>query len=271
MGELAARPPRLVTIPFSHYCEKARWGLDHAGVTYVEAAYLPMLHLAAVKAVGGDHQVPVLGTAEGLVADSTAILRWCDARTAPERRLWPEDPALAADVTAWEERFDAELGPDARRVAYDLVLGDADYLRRMGARTLPPWQQAVFAVARVPAVAMIRRAYGIHPAGVARARARLDTLFADVAAALADGRSYLVGDRFTAADLTFAALAGPLVFPPELDGVYGRLEDAPAGVRQLAAALRATPAGRHALAVYAAVRHSPTTPLGGPPSPRRSP
>ena len=254
MGALAVGAPRLVTIPFSHYCEKARWGLDHAGVAYVEAAYLPMLHLAGVKGAGGDHQVPLLATSEGLVSDSTDILRWCDARTAPERRLWPEDAALAAEVSAWEERFDAELGPNARRVAYGCVLGDAAYMRDMVARTLPPWQRGLFAVVRVPAVAMIRRAYGIHPAGVARARARLDALFAEVSTCLADGRSWLVGDRFTAADLTFAALAGPVVFPPELDAIYGRLEDAPAEVRDVVAEIRATPAGRHVLAVYVQAR-----------------
>ncbi len=258
MGALAVGAPRLVTIPFSHYCEKARWGLDHAGVSYVEAAYLPILHLVAVKGAGGDHHVPLLVTREGLVPDSTDILRWCDARTAPERRLWPEDAALAAEVSAWEARFDTELGTDARRVAYGCVLGDAAYMRDMVARTLPLWQRGMFAVVRVPAVAMIRRAYGIHPAGVARARARLDALFAEVSACLADGRSWLVGDRFTAADLTFAALAGPVVFPPELDAIYGRLDDAPAEVRDVVAEIRATPAGRHVLAVYGACRRAPS-------------
>ncbi len=254
MGELAVRPPRLVTIPFSHYCEKARWALDRAGVAYVEAPYLPFLHVRAVKALGGDHQVPVLATDARLVADSTEILRWCDARTAPETRLWPEDLALAAEVSAWEERFDTELGPAARRVAYGGVLGDARYMRALVARTLPLWQRAVFAVVHRIAVKLVRRAYGIDAEGVARARVRLDAIFADVGAALADGRPTLVGDRFTAADLTLAALAGPVLFPPELDHVYGPLAEAPPSVRALAEELRATPAGRHVLALYAQAR-----------------
>ena len=32
---------------------------------------------------------------------------------------------------------------------------------------------------------------------------------------LADGRPYLAGEHFSAADLTFAALAAPMVVPPE--------------------------------------------------------
>ena len=32
---------------------------------------------------------------------------------------------------------------------------------------------------------------------------------------LADGRPYICGRRFTAADVTFAALGGPMVAPPQ--------------------------------------------------------
>lgn len=31
-------PSRLLTIPISHYCEKARWALEHAGIPYREDA-----------------------------------------------------------------------------------------------------------------------------------------------------------------------------------------------------------------------------------------
>ena len=68
-----------------------------------------------------------------------------------------------------------------------------------------------------------------------------------VSAKLADGRRYLAGDRFGAADLTFAALAGPALLPP---GYGGRRFIAPPLPKQLEPqirAWRATPAGRHAL------------------------
>ncbi|MCW3023116.1 MAG: Glutathione S-transferase family protein, partial [Conexibacter sp.] len=42
MSATAARPI-LVTIPISHYCEKARWALDRAGVAYEERRHLPAL------------------------------------------------------------------------------------------------------------------------------------------------------------------------------------------------------------------------------------
>src|SRR5690348_3529366 len=50
----------LVTIPFSHFCEKARWALDHARVAYREEGHGPGLHRLATRRAGGRHTVPVL-------------------------------------------------------------------------------------------------------------------------------------------------------------------------------------------------------------------
>src|SRR5262249_57029666 len=107
---------RLVTIPFSHYCEKARWALDRAGLAYVEEPHLPMMSWIAAKRAGGSRMVPVLVTPGGVVGDSTAIVAWCDAHGAAEPLLG--DP----DADALEELFDAKLGPHARRVAYAALL-----------------------------------------------------------------------------------------------------------------------------------------------------
>jgi glutathione S-transferase len=41
----------LHTIPFSHYCELARWSLQRASVEFEERASLPGLHLVNVSQV----------------------------------------------------------------------------------------------------------------------------------------------------------------------------------------------------------------------------
>ena len=33
---------RLITIRFSHYCEKARWALDRGRIAYEERSHLPL-------------------------------------------------------------------------------------------------------------------------------------------------------------------------------------------------------------------------------------
>lgn len=246
---LVTRRPTLITIPFSHFCEKARWGLDRTGVPYVERGYLPMLHIPFVKLAGGSRMVPVLRSAEGAVADSTAILRWCDAHGAA---LWPE--AHADEVARWEDAFDTTLGVDARRLAYGHVLDHLAYMDPLVARTTPAWQRQVFRLIRPMALGGIRRGLRIDATGMARSLARLEATFAAVGAALSDGRPYLVGGRFSAADLTFAALSAPVLLPPALAHLYGAPADVPDAFAALIARLRDTPAGAHALRMYAEER-----------------
>src|ERR687889_671115 len=52
-------PRILVTIPISHFCEKARWALDRAGVDYTEKRHIQLMHWAAVKRAGGGMTAPV--------------------------------------------------------------------------------------------------------------------------------------------------------------------------------------------------------------------
>jgi glutathione S-transferase len=93
---------RLVTIPISHFCEKARWALDRAGVDYSEQPHVQLIHLVAARRAGGGRTVPVFVTDAGAVlAESSEILRWADARLVRERRLYPfllGDRFIAADL-----------------------------------------------------------------------------------------------------------------------------------------------------------------------------
>jgi glutathione S-transferase len=96
----------------------------------------------------------------------------------------------------------------------------------------------------------------IDAAGLEGSRARVDEVFADVGRRLDDGRPYLTGDRFTAADLTFAAFASILVFPEQLTR-YLPMEFLPPASRALADAYRATRAGAFALRMYEQERGVP--------------
>jgi glutathione S-transferase len=69
----------LITIPISHFCEKARWALERTGVPYRERAHLQVLHRFAVRRAGGAGTAPVLIWDGRVLADSADILdaaRW---------------------------------------------------------------------------------------------------------------------------------------------------------------------------------------------------
>lgn len=67
----------LITIPPSHYCERARWALDYAGIPFQERPWPPLLHLAGVARgtiKHGKHTVPQLVAGKALFADSGDIV-----------------------------------------------------------------------------------------------------------------------------------------------------------------------------------------------------
>ena len=71
-----------------------------------------------------------------------------------------------------------------------------------------------------------------------------------VGAAVSGGREFLVGDRLSAADVTFAALAAPALFPDRITRWLCPRDQLPAPMRAEVDRFRATPAGAYALRLY---------------------
>lgn len=235
----------LVTIAFSHYCEKARWALERAAVPFREEAYVPFTHLAGTLRRGG-RSTPLLVLPDGAVLkDSTDILAWADER-APGA-IYPIEPALRREVEALEDHFDEVLGPHARRVAYHALLTSgrsfAPAIREAGSFHRPLAPALALVVPRV-----VKRALRVDAKGAEISQGKVDGVLEEVDAMLADGRKFLVGDRFTAADLTFAALCAPLLNPPE-QPVTSRVEPPPS-YATLCEANRRRPAGAFAMRLY---------------------
>jgi glutathione S-transferase len=235
---------RLVTIPFSHYCEKARWALDRAGVAYREEPHLPMLHYLATARAGGGRTVPVLVADGKVMRDSTDIVAWADAQRPGS--LLPEQPAEALGL---EDEFDRQLGPATRRWTYYHLLPQREAILAL-AGDVPRWELRALGILRPLAVRVMSRGMKIDAAGVERSRARIDEVFARVGELVRDGRRYLAGDRFTIADLTFASLATPVLVPAEHPLLQPPMDLFPPEARAQIAAWRSSPAGKHALRMY---------------------
>ena len=248
--------PVLITIPISHYCEKARWALDWAGIKYEERAHLQVLHWIPVARAGGRKTAPVLVWGDRVFADSAEIVEEASAKAPPGRGLFPDDPAAAAEVRALQGDFDARLGPEGRRWMYFGLRGRREIAIAYGCTGVPAWQRRALPFAYPVASRIIDRYLDVTPATAARSEAEVRVTFDAVAERLGDGRPYLCGERFSAADLTFASLSAPLLMPPEYGVPLPQPDELPTAMATTVRELREHPAGAHALRMFREERRS---------------
>jgi glutathione S-transferase len=234
---------RLITIPISHFCEKARWALELAGVPYREERHLQGIHWAHVWRAGRSWTAPVLVTPKGPLRESAQIVRFADAQA----QLGLYRNPLAA---ALEARFDAHLGPDARTWMYHRMLVRPDLMEKYGAPGVPRWERAGMPVMLPLVSKLIAKRVDADDDHAAVAREQVRVAFDEVAARLSDGRPYLCGDAFSAADLAFASLAAAVLVPERYGIALPSLEELPNPYRAEVAAMREHPAGRFALRLY---------------------
>ncbi|HEX4188325.1 MAG TPA: glutathione S-transferase family protein [Solirubrobacteraceae bacterium] len=241
---------RLVTIPISHYCEKARWALERAGISYREERHVQGLHRVAARRAGGGATVPVLVTPEGAVGESAEILLWVDERTDADRRLLGGDRADRLSELAFCRRLDERLGPRGRRLMYVHMLTQRDLALPFNNDGVPAWEDRLARVGWSPIGRLIGRVLEIRPGIEVEDEAAVWHEFDFVAERLSDGRPYLSGARFGAADMTFAALAAAVVVPADYGTPLPQPDVLPPAMGALVRRAREHPAGGHALALY---------------------
>jgi len=246
---------RLIAIPLSHYCERARWALEWGGLSFTEERHLPMFHLRPVRRAGGRHSTPVLVTRDGqCLTDSADIVRFADAEGA--RPLYPKDPSIRENIEELEAEIAARFGVETRRRAYYDLTPLKSLMLRYGNQGVPAHQRFALRLGYRFAIARMCKALKVDAEHIERGRATIDAMFAKIGEILADGRRYLFGDAFTAADLTFAAMAAPILGPPEYGVALPGLSELPSSVREEVENYRSLPAGKFVLRLYRNDRRS---------------
>jgi glutathione S-transferase len=241
---------RLITIPISHYCEKARWALERLEITYIEEPHPPLFHRLATSQNGRGTSVPVLVTEGGTFGDSNDILQYLDQITIVSKRLYPSEPNLRHKVEKLENLFDTQLGPSTRLWFYSYMLDERELMLRVFCEGVNHVEQEIFTVVFPSIQAAMRQRLNITAKSTAISHNKIKRIFATVNERLADGRTYLVGDRFSAADLTFASLAAPTVLPTEYGVRLPQLDELPEEMTATIKEFRKTQAGEYALRLF---------------------
>ena len=100
---------------------------------------------------------------------------------------------------------------------YTHMLPQRKLMLRFNNQGVPAWEDRLLRCGWPVIVRWAKRELGIRPGVEVEDEAAVWREFDFVAELLADGRAHLCGDRFGAADLTFAALSASMIVPP----VYG--------------------------------------------------
>lgn len=243
------KPLRLITIPVSHYCEKVRWALTKLQIPYIEEPHMPPFHRFATGRVGGK-STPVLITENSVFTDSTDILQYLDKIAPANVRLYPTDSQMRRQVEDLEDLFDEKLGPATRRWSYFHIMNNSKLMQRGWCNGVPFFERVLFPIVFPKTRSIVQRSFNITPETAVQANEQIKSIFEKVGELLADGRTYLIGDSFSAADLTFAALAAPTVLPPEHPTRRASFEELPSKMISEIREFRKSPAGAYALRLY---------------------
>jgi len=208
-------PPVLYVFNISHYCEKARWALDYFGIEHEAHHVMPGAHRVIAKKLGARRgSVPFFQTGDGVIAGSSAIIDWCELHNSAKRpSLYGADPVA---VRATEKRLDDVVGVHVRRFYYsDALINAPASVRPIFSNGLPLWQRAAVTLGWSRIVALMIKGMDLGTEQGLQSRAVVESELDWLDSLLADGRPYLHGDQWTRADLTAAALLGPLAAPKE--------------------------------------------------------
>lgn len=238
---------RLVTIPISHYCEKARWALIRHGIPYREESHLQGFHYPYTYCLSGGKLVPVLQDGKQVISDSTAILKHLEGYATKETMLYPEDDALRQQVEELEDLFDEQLGVESRRWVYFHYLQHPREMLKIASQGISSFEKAMGPACFPFLKAFVGNLLHINEAKVEEGVNRSRQLVQKIDSLLSDGRKYLVGEQFSAADLSLACMMAPFVLPRQYGITLPTVDEVPASMKSTVKEFQNTLTGKFVL------------------------
>ena len=250
--------PRVITFPPSADSETGRWALDYYGIPVDERRHAPPFIFAAVSLNKGKKFPLYLD--EGLMLNGAEeILNHFNERSSEARQLTPLKHRT--EIEAHWQRFNSTMGPAVVTWAYTHLLPHRSIMISPLSMGSPTYQQWFVKFAYPIPKRMLWNALKLSKPRADEALKTIEATFAYVEDLLADNRRWLVGDRMTLADLSFAVSGAPLVLPegyggfPNQSGPIPTLEQWPAEPRSIIEQMRQTRAGQFVLRMYSEERY----------------
>ena len=221
---------KLHLFPFSNFCEKAIWAFEVKGLAYESVQHLPFTHMRAIKKLSGQTAVPILEAHGEIIAGSADIVEYLEKHR-EGYSLYPDSQEDLTSALSWQTRLD-DLGATVRGAMFYDFLEDKPFFYRMLTADQKGLAMAAYKLMFKAMVPMLRKMLEERAPDPDQLRSDVSDVLDDIALK-SRATGYLVGDRFTIADLTAAALLYPICMP---DGSNGQAlaENSPTGAKWLA-------------------------------------
>ena len=193
-----------------------------AWIAYDEIGWPPGLHQILAKRCGAKHTtVPLLLDGQDVIQGSGAIIDWAESKAENHGRSLSPKAGLT-EAKEIEARGDEIIGIHVRRLAFaELLPNYSHFVKPAVFYRASGWHRLVGHMMWPMAWRVMMRMYDIRPGAASESRSKLEAEFDWLDGKLADGRAYLVSDRFSRADLTVASLLANFARPKELPVHHG--------------------------------------------------
>lgn len=249
-----SKRPTLITIPPSTGVELCRWVLDHYGVDFQEKRHAPILHLIEQKWYGAP-DYPIFIDRNIVIAVTRCICDYYETRCAPELKLYPQSRKEMDHVWQLWQTTHEEMGYASRTWIYYYLLPHKDMLYHPLTAGTPLWERFLVYTFYPLYWRMMWKGMKLSTDAARKDLETTDRVFTQIDRLLSDGREFLVGDRFSLADMTFATMAVPVTFPAEFQGVLPQFDRLDPVVVKVVEEYRRRPAGKFALRMFREYRN----------------
>jgi glutathione S-transferase len=242
--------PALITFPPSLDSELSRFLVTHYGIEHEEQPHAFIFSFFATLWHGSTLIFPLLYNEHLKLVGPEAIADYFDHRCTPELRLYPQDADEKRQVTADWTNFNQTLAFATAVFAYYHLLPHRQLMIVPLSRGAPRFEQKSVASAYPIFAGALRLLLRLTAERAQQSLAQIRTIFGQVDARLADGRTFLVGNRLTLSDLAFAVAAAPVVLPAAYGGPIPPFDQMPPEIQAAVNEMRSHAAGQYALQIY---------------------
>ena len=239
----------LITFPPSLDCEFSQFLLAHYRFPYEERRHVVIFSFFVTLWHGSTLYFPLLYGSFPPLDHVRKMIDTFDPLCPADRTLLLTGPGRDSVEADWKA-FNGTLGAAVAAVSYFHLLPHRQIMIRPLTNGTPGYEALAVRLAYPVFAWFLRKVLKLSASAAQESLGQIRSAVQNVDARLADGRQYLVDNRFSLSDMAFANALAPLVLPDAYAKLLPSLAEMPPALRSLIAEIQSRPAGQFALRIY---------------------